>query len=136
LKKVGCHGHDNRRRLLAEGRFDETPHELVIDYAHGVYVDRGSGLDVEQAEVSAAVLTLLPESEDDALTLDELLAGCNEETETTKPTLVRVLGNEKGHGLVGQARYVARRVSAVPRQGLMATGARSSHERTFHTCRP
>jgi hypothetical protein len=104
LKKVGCHGHDNRRRLLAEGRFDETPHELVIDYAHGVYVDRGSGLDVESNEVSAAVLALLPDNAGEAWTLDELLAACNEERETTKPTLVRVLGNEKGHGLVGTGR--------------------------------
>jgi hypothetical protein len=101
LKKVGGHGHDNRRRLLAEGRFDETPHELVIDYADGIYTARGSGLDVERSEVSAAVLALLPDSASEAWTLDELLAACKEETETTKPTLDRVLGNEKGHGLVG-----------------------------------
>ncbi|MGO8683645.1 MAG: AAA family ATPase [Thermoleophilia bacterium] len=101
LKKAGGQGHDNRRRLLAEGRFDETPHELVIDYADGIYTARGSGLDVERSEVSAAVLALLPDSASEAWTLDELLAACNQETETTKPTLVRVLGTEEDHGLVG-----------------------------------
>lgn len=120
LKKVGGQGHDNRRRLLAEGRFDETPHELVVDYADGIYTARGSGLDVERSEVSAAVLSLLPDNVSEAWTVDDLLAACNEETETTKPTLVRVLGTEKDHGLIGTGQI--RRKKGVGSASLRAYG--------------
>jgi len=114
LRRVGGAGHANRRRLCCEGRFEETPRELVIDYETGVYTVRGTDIDVERAQVRAAVLDLLPDCEDEAWSFDALRIACGEAT--TKSTLERVLGAENdpskgksasgllGEGLVHRAK--------------------------------
>jgi len=105
LKRVGGAGHDNRRKLCCEGRFEETPRELVIEYEGGVYLDRGTEANVESAEVRSTVLAVLRDA-DEARTFDHLLEACGGPARET--TLQRVLGTEgkpdKGKtpsGLVG-----------------------------------
>jgi hypothetical protein len=106
LKRVGGAGHGNRRRLCCEGRFEETPKELVLDYESGVYEVRGTNVDVERARVRAAVLDLLPTCEDEAWTFEALRSACGEAA--TKSTLERVLGAEsdagtgRSAGLIGE----------------------------------
>jgi hypothetical protein len=107
LQRVGGAGHDNRRKLSALGRFDETPKELIVEYENGSFVARGSSTDVESSEVRATVLAELPNSRDDAWTFDDMLEACGETT--AKTTLERVLGKEadpdKGRparGLIGE----------------------------------
>jgi len=114
LKRVGGAGHANRRRLCSEGRFEETPRELVLDYEAGVWEVRGTNVDVERARVWAAVLDLLPGREDEAWGIEALRSACGEAT--AKSTLERVLGVENdpstgkpasgllGEGLVRRAK--------------------------------
>ncbi len=106
LKRVGGAGHDNRRKLVCEGRFEETPRELVIEYQGGDYLDRGTEANIESAEVRATVLAVLRDA-DEARTFDHLLEACGGAAKET--TLQRVLGSEgntdKGRapsGLVGE----------------------------------
>lgn len=113
LKRVGPAGHENRRKLCSEGRFEETPRELVIEYVDGAYLDRGTQANVESAEVSATVLAVLADA-DEARTFDHLLEACGGPTRET--TLQRVLGTEgnpdKGKapsGLVGDGLVLRRK---------------------------
>ena len=105
LKRVGGAGHDNRRKLCSEGRFEETLRELVVEYVGGTFLDRGTQANVEGAEVEATVLAVLRDA-DEARTFDHLLEACGGPAKET--TLNRVLGSEgnaeKGKppsGLVG-----------------------------------
>jgi putative DNA primase/helicase len=114
LKRVGGAGHENRRRLCCEGRFEETPKELVIDYEADIYEVRGTNVDVERARVRVAVLDLQPGREDEAWGFEALRSACGEAT--AKSTLERVLGVENdpsmgkpasgllGEGLVRRAK--------------------------------
>lgn len=106
LKRTGGAGHANRRRLCAEGRFEETPRDLVIDFDGGRYLVRGTATDVERSQVRALVLDMLPESKDEALTFAQILAACGEGA--SKSTLERVLGHADGTpcGLLGQGRVL------------------------------
>ncbi len=113
LKRVGGAGHDNRRKLCSEGRFEETPRELVVEYVGGTFVDRGTEANVESAEVSATVLAVLADA-DEARTFDHLLEACGGPARET--TLQRVLGTEgnpdKGKapsGLVGDGLVLRRK---------------------------
>ena len=114
LKRVGGSGHENRRKLCSEGRFEETPRELQIEYAGGTFLDRGTEAGVESAEVRATLLAILPGCEDEARTRDHLLDACG--GPAREATLVRVLGTEgdpeKGKppsGLVGKGLVLRRK---------------------------
>ena len=105
LKRVGGAGHDNRRKLCSEGRYEETPRELMIEYIGGTFEDRGTEANLESTEVRDTVMAVLATA-DAARTFDHLLEACGGPSRET--TLQRVLGTEgnpdKGkppRGLVG-----------------------------------
>lgn len=62
---------DNRRRLRGYGRFEETPHELVIELADGTYTTVGSTADARTADHRDVLLSILQDA-DGALTVEQV----------------------------------------------------------------
>lgn len=94
---------DRRRRLLALSRFDETPHEMVIELnADGTdYLSRGSFANEEFAEHWALLEGLLRQA-DRKLSRDEILAGWPTEDRPDAITLYRRLRRAVEEGLLRQ----------------------------------
>ncbi len=63
------------RTIHGVSRFDETPDELVVEFTPEGYVSRGCTQDVARSEAQEAILAASPQSEAEAATLEELLAG-------------------------------------------------------------
>jgi hypothetical protein len=71
ISRVGGQGREKRRSLRAVGRFDETPAELTIELTDDGYQEV-SGTEARDLAASA-VLAVLPELEEDAVALVDLL---------------------------------------------------------------
>lgn len=84
------------RLIEAVGRFDETPNELVIELLDDGYVALGESADLAQQEAENAILAALPDSEDEALKLGDLIQG----TEIARATAQRVLQRMVSDGAV------------------------------------
>jgi hypothetical protein len=85
----GKQANKNLRLLDGSGtRFDETPEQLVIEWADGVYVARGASSAVAKAEVTEWLRQHLPDTEAEAQTIEQLqqVAG-----EMSYSTLYRIL---------------------------------------------
>jgi hypothetical protein len=72
------------REILSRGRFDETPEKLMVELTKRGYVARGSKSAVETREAKAAILTVTPTEQKNALTREELV-----EKAGVKPTTGR-----------------------------------------------
>lgn len=81
----------NHRRTLpllqAISRLDEVPEELVIELTETGYAALGNMSDVATREAEVAILDAAPQSETDAVTVDELIGG----TEVKRATAQRVI---------------------------------------------
>ena len=112
LRRMTSPGHENRRELVAVGRFDDIPPKVVIEYEEGEYRLLGDRDELERQEARRHVLDLLPALPEDARTFDSLLEDCGEGT--TRTTLHRALSEllndgqvrrEKGAGSAGPRSY-------------------------------
>jgi 5S rRNA maturation endonuclease (ribonuclease M5) len=75
LRRCKGAGHDNRRDLLAVGRFDETPAEAVIEtHDDGHYVQIGTSGAVQTNNTREALLALLPQLPSEAFDPNEIRA--------------------------------------------------------------
>jgi hypothetical protein len=97
LRRADSAGHENRRVIHAVGRFDGIPSQTVVELRDGGYIALGDAVAVEQREVRAAVLDLLPETEEKALTIDQLTESIGQQR---KATLNRVLESLRESGRV------------------------------------
>jgi hypothetical protein len=76
IRRTDGAGHERRRVLVAVGRFDDTPEQLVIELnKDDVYVALGDAQDIERTEAKAKALDLLPTSAP-GFSLDELFKLC------------------------------------------------------------
>ena len=75
------------RRIEALSRFADTPSGLVIELTPTGYVAHGSADDVAAQEAEAKLLEVLPSSEADAMTMEDLV----EVTKATRTTIQRTL---------------------------------------------
>jgi hypothetical protein len=82
-----------RRRIEALGRFDETPDALVIELTEDGYISLGEKAPLKSEEVRNALIAVLPESEQEAQSPEELCrsAGIGKVTTTVKETLPRLV---------------------------------------------
>ena len=112
LRRMTSPGHENRRELIAVGRFDDIPPKVVIELQENEYRLLGDGDELERTEARRRVLDLLPAVPEDARTFDALLEACGEVA--TRTTLHRALAElveggrvlrEKGTGTAGSRGY-------------------------------
>jgi hypothetical protein len=96
LRRLGAKSRRTVRVIEAEGRFDETPDELVIELQDDGYVALGKSADLAQQEAENAIRAALPDSEDEALKLRDLI----EETKVARGTAQRVLRRMVSDGAV------------------------------------
>lgn len=76
LRRMTSAGHENRRELLAVGRFDHIPPKLVIEFEGSEYRALGDADALERQETRRRLLDLLPSHQEGAQTFDELLEDC------------------------------------------------------------
>lgn len=87
LTRPGGRGKPTVRKLAAESRYAATPRELFIELTGHGYVSLGSAADVARAAVTAALVDVLPTTEDAAITL----AGATKGEEIIEPGLLQEL---------------------------------------------
>ena len=93
LRRTQGQGHENRRTLLAVGRFDDTPGELLVDLVDGRYVACGDARDVQHREALEWLRENLPMGRDWAVTVPELVERAKDsDTDLSRSTLQRALG--------------------------------------------
>lgn len=100
LRRVDGQGHETRRTVLAVGRFDDIPSQLVIDLRDGHYVALGDAADIERREVRATVLDVIPMTPDKAMTEATILERLGDKG--SRSTLQRVLQQLGDEGLVSR----------------------------------
>jgi hypothetical protein len=69
--------HGTARKIEAQSRFDSIPTEAVYDYVNGEYVFMGTESSICEVQAERVILQNAPQSEEDAKTLDELIADSN-----------------------------------------------------------
>jgi hypothetical protein len=91
----GRNGH-GVRHLQSLSRFEETPPELMIELREdGQYhVVSDQGITMVEDEIRAAVLEALPQSEENALNLEELVQRCPKLSRTTAQRKLAELADE------------------------------------------
>lgn len=102
-------GHERRRVIVAVGRFDDTPEQLVVELnAQDQYIALGDTTDVERKEAIARILDIIPSTEP-GFTLDEI---ADKSPNNARSTLNRALKDleashqitaRKGAGKSGRA---------------------------------
>ncbi len=136
---------DTRRVLSAYGRFDSTPHELVIDLGPEGYTVLGEPVNVRGVDTQESIIDLLSESED-GLTADEVREAWPSEPLPGKTSLSKVLSDgaaegkweRLGKGVKGNP-YKYRRLEASQdsiRSGLSLKGRNDSDTDTDSASRP
>lgn len=89
---------DNRRKLTAYSRYDDTPGELVVDFDPGTgYRAVGTTADATTGDRLAVVSTLLP-SEGPGITVEELRAAWPGEATVARPG-IRTLKTDLRHAI-------------------------------------
>lgn len=73
IKRPEGNGRSTIREMHSLGRFDQTPEKLVVELTDKGYRALGSEAAVAEEEAEDAILGVLPYTEDEAITLDELL---------------------------------------------------------------
>jgi len=94
LERTPGQGHENRRELTATGRLEGIPQKMIVELDGGHYVFKGSESAVEHQETRTAILDLLGDSPETALTLDEIV----KHTHKSRPTVQRVLNGMEDAG--------------------------------------
>lgn len=74
LRRPDGQGHDNRRNLMAVGRFDGIPPNTVIELREGKYVSLGEADSVDANDAKRIFLDRLPRGRDHAYLEDQCLS--------------------------------------------------------------
>jgi hypothetical protein len=73
LRRPEGNAKSTLRLLRAVSRFSETPSDLLIEWTEGGYVSHGDSKTAPMQQIKRMILDLVPNSESDALDLDELV---------------------------------------------------------------
>ena len=110
IRRADSPGHERRRVLVAVGRFDDTPENLIVELDNnGTYVALGDALDIERAEAKDRILDIIPTTPP-GFTLEDV---CEHSPGMARSTLNRALQDlladgslfaAKGAGKSGRAK--------------------------------
>lgn len=82
----GENPNDKQRVLRNYSRFEETPAEVVIEMVDGEYVSRGTRAEVSKEKRTQYVLSILNESDEVGLTVNQIAENWNPDEHGRKPT--------------------------------------------------
>lgn len=95
IRRADGAGHERRRVIVAVGRFDDTPEQLVVELnQHDQYIALGDALDVERQEARARVLDIVPASAP-GFSFDEILDKSPGHARSTLLRAVKELDDER-----------------------------------------
>jgi hypothetical protein len=90
LRRLAGHSSPNLRAIRALSRFDETPDQLVAELTGAGYVVRDQGA-IASEHAQVAILAVIPASESEALTMDELCAGAGVKRTTGQDAVLKLV---------------------------------------------
>ena len=77
LRRLGGNTRPTVRAIHGISRFNDVPDELVVELVDGTFVPRGRAADVAAREAEAIILAAAPPSEQEAMTVDDLVEGAD-----------------------------------------------------------
>jgi hypothetical protein len=118
LRRPEGNARPTLRVLQALSRFSETPPDLLIEWTENGYISRGDAKAATLQEIKRMTLSLLPTSETDALSFDELSKATKMPRSSLQRALKELLLDEAisktGNGTKGSPNRFFKKIRSCP----------------------